>query len=81
MTSFYGSSCANNSKGALNTPESPDELHNNITSFCGSSCANNGKGALNTPEVVIEQWEKVGNWTQGEKRGRETRGVKYTQTK
>eukprot|EP00959_Pyramimonas_sp_CCMP1952_P052983 1108478-Pyramimonas_sp.AAC.1 len=25
-----------------------------------------------------EQWEKVGNWTQGEKRERETRGVECT---
>eukprot|EP00976_Prorocentrum_cordatum_P025874 525455-Prorocentrum_minimum.AAC.1 len=25
-----------------------------------------------------EQWEKVGKWTQGEKRGRETRGVEST---
>eukprot|EP00959_Pyramimonas_sp_CCMP1952_P352794 7391533-Pyramimonas_sp.AAC.1 len=25
-----------------------------------------------------EQWEKVGNWTQGEKRGSETRGVECT---
>eukprot|EP00976_Prorocentrum_cordatum_P070059 1179786-Prorocentrum_minimum.AAC.5 len=45
ISSFYGSSCANNGKGALNTRTS---VRNNITSFYGSSCADNGKGALNT---------------------------------
>eukprot|EP00976_Prorocentrum_cordatum_P075609 1181961-Prorocentrum_minimum.AAC.2 len=52
LTSFYGSSCNNNGKGALNTPETPLPI-DDITSFDASSCANNGKGALNTPDTAL----------------------------
>eukprot|EP00959_Pyramimonas_sp_CCMP1952_P096099 2009335-Pyramimonas_sp.AAC.1 len=53
---LYGSSCTDNGKDALNTPESIllvcciHLLLYNIALLYGSSCANNGKDALNTPE-------------------------------
>eukprot|EP00959_Pyramimonas_sp_CCMP1952_P380803 7978673-Pyramimonas_sp.AAC.1 len=58
ITSFYGSSRANNGKDALNIPESIllvcciHLLLYNIASLYGSSCADNSKGALNTPELL-----------------------------
>ena len=57
MTSSYGSSCTNDGKGALNTPETPPKRYSyNMTSSYGSSCANNGKGALDTPETPPERY-------------------------
>eukprot|EP00959_Pyramimonas_sp_CCMP1952_P224678 4698096-Pyramimonas_sp.AAC.1 len=52
MTWFYGSSCADNSKGALNTPADARPNTTTMTWFYGSSCADNGKGAPNTPDVT-----------------------------
>eukprot|EP00959_Pyramimonas_sp_CCMP1952_P035038 733588-Pyramimonas_sp.AAC.1 len=49
---YYGSSCANNGKGALNIPDQPT---NNITSYCGSSCANNGKGPVHSTSQINRQ--------------------------
>eukprot|EP00976_Prorocentrum_cordatum_P064401 1177484-Prorocentrum_minimum.AAC.1 len=50
ITSFYGSSCAINGEGALDTPDKELRL-DDVTSFYGSSCAINGKDALHTPEA------------------------------
>eukprot|EP00959_Pyramimonas_sp_CCMP1952_P299612 6266775-Pyramimonas_sp.AAC.1 len=57
ITSFSGSSCANNRKGALNTPEYSSHT---ITSICGSSCAYHGKDALNIPEPVLFLYVTIG---------------------
>eukprot|EP00959_Pyramimonas_sp_CCMP1952_P060437 1262567-Pyramimonas_sp.AAC.2 len=55
--------------------------NNNITSvitaslpFCGDGLACD----VSSGRKWGEQWEKVGNWTQGEKRGRGAMGVEST---
>eukprot|EP00959_Pyramimonas_sp_CCMP1952_P223458 4671782-Pyramimonas_sp.AAC.1 len=49
ITSFYGSSCANKSKGALNTPDHQEGKHNDHQDgthrFLGSPLGSDGVGA------------------------------------
>eukprot|EP00976_Prorocentrum_cordatum_P113636 1195730-Prorocentrum_minimum.AAC.2 len=80
------SSCANNGKGALNTPEGRGYIPTGRTNYMRgegwSSCANNGKGALITPEGRGYIPTGRTNYTRGEGSGvQEPRGghdVKFT---